>query len=57
MYMSSSGYSDTSRGASEIVGSVDGEGDDEQYVIADITADGAWLSMEVDDAPTLPAWR
>jgi len=57
MYMSSSGYSDTSRGAREIVGSVDGDGDDEQYVIADITADDAWLSMAAEDAPSLPSSR
>ncbi|SNZ14993.1 hypothetical protein SAMN06269185_2341 [Natronoarchaeum philippinense] len=57
MYMSTAGYSDTSHGASEIVGSVDGEGEDERFVIADITADGAWISMSVDDAPSLPSSR
>ncbi|WP_174811778.1 DUF7556 family protein [Salinadaptatus halalkaliphilus] len=42
-----------------IVGSIDSSSasDGDEYVIADITADGAWLSMEADDAPTLPAWR
>lgn len=45
--------------ADTIVGSIDStspsDGDD--YVIADISADDAWLSMDADVAPTLPAWR
>lgn len=40
-----------------IVGSIDSAAGSDEYVIADISADGAWLSMEADDAPTLPAWR
>ena len=40
-----------------IVSSVDSAGSSETYVIADISADGAWLSMHAEDAPTLPAWR
>lgn len=40
-----------------IVGSIDSGGEDDEYVIADISADGAWLSMRADDAPTLPAMR
>ncbi|WP_201294009.1 DUF7556 family protein [Natronorubrum halalkaliphilum] len=40
-----------------IVGSIDSSNSNEEYVIADISADGAWLSMEAADAPTLPAWR
>lgn len=40
-----------------IVGSIDSAGADDEYVIADISADGAWLSMRAEDAPTLPAWR
>ncbi|WP_176393244.1 DUF7556 family protein [Natronolimnobius baerhuensis] len=42
-----------------IVGSIDDAdaSNGGEYVIADITADGAWLSMEAKDAPTLPAWR
>lgn len=41
----------------EVVGSVDGDGRSQEYVIADITEDGAWLAMDAEDAPTLPAWR
>jgi hypothetical protein len=41
----------------EVVASVDGAGSDREYVIADITRDGAWITMDVSDAPTLPAWR
>ena len=40
-----------------IVGSIDSTAASDEYVIADISADGAWLSMEASDAPTLPAWR
>lgn len=41
----------------EVVASVDDAGPCREYVIADITEDDAWLSMDVSDAPTLPAWR
>lgn len=40
-----------------IVGSVDATGTTEEFVIADISADGAWLSMTADAAPMLPFWR
>ncbi|WP_186336521.1 DUF7556 family protein [Natrarchaeobaculum aegyptiacum] len=45
--------------ADTIVGSIDSSnrGHGEEYVIADISADGAWLSMEAEAAPQLPAWR
>lgn len=31
--------------------------DEDQYLIADISEDGAWLSMEVREAPSLRTWR
>ncbi len=40
-----------------VVGSIDSDGRSDEYVIADISADGAWLSMRADEAATLPAWR
>ncbi|MHC3436583.1 DUF7556 family protein [Natrialbaceae archaeon A-gly3] len=40
-----------------IVSSIDSAGSSDTYVIADISADGAWLSMQAEDAPTLPSWR
>ncbi|ELY55109.1 DUF7556 family protein [Natronolimnohabitans innermongolicus] len=40
-----------------IVGSIDSSDSSTNYVIADISADGAWLSMQATDAPTLTAWR
>lgn len=40
-----------------VVGSIDSGGRSDEYVIADISEDGAWLSMQADDAPTLPAMR
>lgn len=42
---------------SEVVASVDDAGRAREYVIADITEDGAWVSIDISDAPTLPAWR
>ncbi|WP_165874864.1 DUF7556 family protein [Natrarchaeobius oligotrophus] len=42
-----------------IVGSIDSSdsSNSDEYVIADISADGAWLSMQAEAAPTLTAWR
>jgi len=37
----------------EVMASVD----DDQYLIADVSEDGAWLSIGVGDAPTLRSWR
>jgi len=51
------GASTTAREDGEVVASVDDAGSSHEYVIADITEDGAWLAMDVSDAPTLPAWR
>lgn len=45
------------RGDDEVIASVDGEGPRREFVLADISEDGAWLSMDAEDAPTLPAWR
>lgn len=56
MAASESGPTDADSGY-DVVSSVDGEGSSKEYVIADITADGAWLAMEADDAPDLPDWR
>ncbi len=47
----------TTRDDREVVGSVDDAGAAREYVIADITEDGAWLAMDATDAPTLPDWR
>lgn len=41
----------------EVMASVDAEGDCREYVIADVSEDGAWLSMDVDDAPSIRDWR
>ncbi|ADD05562.1 uncharacterized protein Nmag_1991 [Natrialba magadii ATCC 43099] len=40
-----------------VVGSIDSTDSSDEYVIADISADDAWLSMRADEAMTLPAWR
>lgn len=44
-------------GADTVVGSIDATAAEETYVIADISADGAWLSMPAEEAPTLMQWR
>jgi hypothetical protein len=56
MAASESGPTDVHSGR-DVVSSVDGEGSRQEYVIADITADDAWLAMRADDAPDLPNWR
>lgn len=40
-----------------IVASIDPDVSGDEYVIADISTDDAWLSMEAEDAPALSAWR
>lgn len=40
-----------------IVSSIDSTASSDEYVIADISADDAWLSIRVDDAPTLSTMR
>jgi hypothetical protein len=40
-----------------IVGSIDATGSGEEFIIADITVDGAWLSMRAEEAPTLSSMR
>lgn len=37
----------------EVIASVD----DNQYLIADISEDDAWLAIEVREAPSLRSWR
>jgi len=56
MAASESGPTDVTGGC-DVVSSLDGEGASKEYVIADITADGAWLAMQAEDAPDLPDWR
>jgi hypothetical protein len=41
----------------EVVASVDPSPGGSRFVIADITRDGAWLSVGEQDAPDLPDWR
>lgn len=41
----------------EVMASVDSDGCHDRYVIADISEDGAWLSVAVDDAPAVTDWR
>jgi len=55
MVVDSSGH--TRNGAETIVGSIDPDDGGDEYVIADISADGAWLSMAAEEAPTLVSWR
>ena len=53
---------DTHRNASAsagetVVASIDPDTAGDEYVIADISTDGAWLSMQAEEAPALSAWR
>jgi hypothetical protein len=38
---------------SEVMASVDSS----NFVIADVTRDDAWMSVSLDEAASLPAWR
>ncbi|MDG5778367.1 hypothetical protein VB773_03725 [Haloarculaceae archaeon H-GB2-1] len=40
----------------EVMASVE-EGPTEQFIVADITCDDAYLSVPLADAASLPAWR
>jgi|AntDeeMetagen285_2_1112576.scaffolds.fasta_scaffold20465_1 hypothetical protein len=55
--MSTSGYSEMSTDTREIVGTIDDDGHGGEYVIADITRDGAWVAMDVADAAELSDWQ
>ncbi|MFB6146171.1 MAG: hypothetical protein ABEJ08_00605 [Halobacteriaceae archaeon] len=41
----------------EVMASVDEEADGDRLVIADVSRDDAWLSMEHGVAPALDEWR
>lgn len=41
----------------EVMASIDVDGDDQRLVIADITAEGTWLSVSEAAAATLSEWR
>lgn len=40
----------------EVMASVQ-EGRVDQFIIADISRDGAYITLDLDDAASLPAWR
>ncbi|WP_162833833.1 DUF7556 family protein [Haladaptatus cibarius] len=42
---------------SEVMASVDDDGNTKRLVIADISCEGAWISMRVEDTTSLPDWR
>ena len=41
----------------EVMASVEVSADARTLVIADITCDGAWLTMDESEAPSLDSWR
>ncbi|MFW5937300.1 MAG: DUF7556 family protein [Halanaeroarchaeum sp.] len=43
--------------APEVMASVDDEGRESRFVIADISRDEAWVSASADAATALAAWR
>ncbi|WP_238532777.1 DUF7556 family protein [Halalkalicoccus jeotgali] len=44
-------------GETEVLTSIDDADGEDRVIIADITADGAWLSMPLSDAASLPDCR
>ncbi|WP_423743654.1 hypothetical protein V5735_11525 (plasmid) [Haladaptatus sp. SPP-AMP-3] len=42
---------------SEVMASVDDDGEAERLVIADVSRDDAWICMRVSDTAALPNWR
>ena len=49
--------SHASRSVETVVSTIDHDGSGDEYVIADISTDDAWLTMDAESAPTLTAWR
>ena len=41
----------------EVMISVDGDGEAAKVVIADISREGAWLSLPLAEAASIPEWR
>jgi len=41
----------------EVMAAIDAEGDDARLVIADVSADGTWLSVSETAAASLSEWR
>ena len=40
-----------------VMGAIDEEPDGQQFVVADISRDDAWLTAPLSDAATLEEWR
>ncbi|SFF76253.1 hypothetical protein SAMN04488063_0181 [Halopelagius inordinatus] len=40
----------------EVMASVDSSSSHSEFIIADISCDEAWISMRVEDAPSLRDW-
>lgn len=49
--------SDTVAAGSEVMASVDDDGRTERLIIADTSADDAWLSVPIAGSTSLPDWR
>lgn len=47
----------TTESAETVVASIDPDSSGDEYVIADISTDDAWLSMSAETAPALRTWR
>lgn len=41
----------------EVMVSIDGDGGAEKVIIADITREGAWISIPLAEAASIPEWR
>jgi hypothetical protein len=55
--MTADGTTVAGSGSSEVMASVDSTPQGDEFIIADIGRDDAWVSMSASVAPTLPDWR
>lgn len=44
-------------GETEVMTSIDDDGSQRRVIIADITRNGAWISVPLSEAASLRAWR
>ena len=43
--------------ANDVMASVDDDGTGEEFIIADVSRDNSWISMQLKEAAALPNWQ
>jgi hypothetical protein len=43
--------------ADDVMASIDDDGTEKEFVIADISRDDSWITIPLKEAATLPNWR